>query len=54
MAANGLMLEVHNAPERALSDGAQSLYPEQFDLLCREVKTIHDNPHHQGEHIRSA
>ncbi len=29
--ADGLLIEVHNNPEKALSDGAQSLYPEQFD-----------------------
>jgi 3-deoxy-7-phosphoheptulonate synthase len=28
--ADGLMIEVHPDPERAMSDGAQSLYPEQF------------------------
>ena len=28
--ADGLLIEVHNDPEKALSDGAQSLYPEQF------------------------
>jgi 3-deoxy-7-phosphoheptulonate synthase len=40
--AQGLMVEVHHAPEEALSDGAQSLYPEQFQQLCRQVKAIHD------------
>jgi len=34
------MVEVHHAPETALSDGSQSLYPEQFDDLCRQVKSI--------------
>ncbi|WP_246803970.1 3-deoxy-7-phosphoheptulonate synthase [Desulfosarcina cetonica] len=38
--AHGLMVEVHHQPEKALSDGAQSLYPEQFDILCRQVKAI--------------
>ena len=38
--AHGLMVEVHHRPEEALSDGAQSLYPEQFDLLCRQVMAI--------------
>jgi 3-deoxy-7-phosphoheptulonate synthase len=38
--AQGLMVEVHNAPEKALSDGAQSLYPRQFERLCREVRLI--------------
>ncbi len=39
--AHGLMVEVHNAPEKALSDGPQSLYPEQFELLCRQVRGIY-------------
>jgi 3-deoxy-7-phosphoheptulonate synthase len=41
--AHGLMVEVHNEPEKALSDGPQSLYPEQFELLCRQVRAIHGN-----------
>ncbi|MFO8085760.1 MAG: 3-deoxy-7-phosphoheptulonate synthase [Desulfobacterales bacterium] len=40
--AHGLIVEVHHEPENALSDGAQSLYPEQFELLCRQVQTIFD------------
>jgi 3-deoxy-7-phosphoheptulonate synthase len=40
--AQGIMVEVHHAPEQALSDGAQSLYPEQFQNLCREVRAIYD------------
>lgn len=35
--ADGLMIEVHNDPPHALSDGAQSLTPEQFDLTARRV-----------------
>lgn len=38
--AHGLMVEVHHQPDKALSDGAQSLYPDQFDLLCRQVQDI--------------
>jgi 3-deoxy-7-phosphoheptulonate synthase len=38
--AHGLMVEVHHQPEKALSDGAQSLYPDQFDLLCQQVQAI--------------
>ena len=34
---DGLMIEVHNDPPHALSDGAQSLTPEQFDLVARRV-----------------
>jgi 3-deoxy-7-phosphoheptulonate synthase len=40
--AHGLMVEVHHKPEEALSDGAQSLYPEQFEVLCKEVQAIFD------------
>ncbi|MDY6988404.1 MAG: 3-deoxy-7-phosphoheptulonate synthase [Thermodesulfobacteriota bacterium] len=40
--AHGLMVEVHHAPEEALSDGPQSLYPEQFELLCRQIRSISD------------
>ena len=39
---HGLMVEVHHKPEEALSDGAQSLYPEQFEVLCREIRAISD------------
>jgi len=39
--AHGLMVEVHNAPEKALSDGAQSLYPDQFHQLCRIARQMH-------------
>ena len=38
--ADGLMVEVHPNPDRALSDGAQSLYPEQFSALVIELRTI--------------
>jgi 3-deoxy-7-phosphoheptulonate synthase len=38
--ADGLLVEVHPNPDRALSDGAQSLYPEQFDRLMKEVRLI--------------
>lgn len=38
--ADGLMVEVHHEPEKALSDGAQSLYPEQFSKLCETVRSI--------------
>ena len=39
--ADGLIIEVHNQPERALSDGAQSLTLEQYEQLAEEVRTIH-------------
>ncbi len=38
--ADGVMVEVHNDPEHALSDGAQSLYPDQFVQLMRELRII--------------
>jgi 3-deoxy-7-phosphoheptulonate synthase len=38
--ADGLLIEVHPDPERALSDGAQSLYPDQFAALMNEVAAI--------------
>ena len=38
--ADGLLIEVHPNPERAMSDGAQSLYPEQFEKMMREVSAI--------------
>jgi 3-deoxy-7-phosphoheptulonate synthase len=37
---DGLIIEVHSDPERALSDGAQSLYPEQFAQLMNEIRAI--------------
>jgi 3-deoxy-7-phosphoheptulonate synthase len=38
--ADGLIVEVHNEPDRALSDGAQSLFPDQFDELMAEIRQI--------------
>ncbi|MEA2077589.1 MAG: 3-deoxy-7-phosphoheptulonate synthase [Candidatus Marinimicrobia bacterium] len=38
--ADGIMVEVHNNPDEALSDGAQSLYPKQFNDLMKEIKII--------------
>jgi 3-deoxy-7-phosphoheptulonate synthase len=38
--ADGLLIEVHPTPDRALSDGAQSLYPEQFERMMRETRLI--------------
>ncbi|MDD4655249.1 MAG: 3-deoxy-7-phosphoheptulonate synthase [Bacteroidales bacterium] len=38
--ADGLMIEVHNDPPHALSDGAQSLTPVQFDEVARKIRTI--------------
>ena len=38
--ADGLLLEVHSDPDHALSDGAQSLYVEQFAQLMAELRII--------------
>lgn len=38
--ADGLMIEVHHDPDHAMSDGAQSLYPHQFQQLMRDVYVI--------------
>jgi 3-deoxy-7-phosphoheptulonate synthase len=38
--ADGLMIEVHHHPDLALSDGSQSLFPEQFAALMEELKMI--------------
>jgi len=38
--ADGLLIEVHPRPEEALSDGAQSLRPEKFAQLVREVRKV--------------
>ena len=38
--ADGLIIEVHSHPDRALSDGPQSLYPEQFKQLMRDLSVI--------------
>jgi 3-deoxy-7-phosphoheptulonate synthase len=38
--ADGLMVEVHPDPPTALSDGAQSLYPEQFAALVEQIRVI--------------
>ena len=38
--ADGLLVEVHPNPDEALSDGAQSLYPEQFKELMSQLRII--------------
>ena len=37
---DGLIIEVHHKPECALCDGAQSLYPWQYDILYKQIKQI--------------
>ena len=48
--ADGLIVEVHDHPERALSDGAQALTVEQYEHLVAEVRAIHEviAPAHVG------
>ena len=38
--AHGLMVEVHNEPDRALSDGQQALFPDQFTEMVNEIFPI--------------
>ncbi|HET6372075.1 MAG TPA: 3-deoxy-7-phosphoheptulonate synthase [Candidatus Polarisedimenticolia bacterium] len=38
--ADGVIIEVHDQPERALSDGPQALYPDQFEQLMTEIRAI--------------
>jgi 3-deoxy-7-phosphoheptulonate synthase len=38
--ADGITVEVHTDPDRALSDGPQSLYPEQFEKLMRDIEAL--------------
>jgi 3-deoxy-7-phosphoheptulonate synthase len=38
--ADGLLVEVHHQPDQALSDGPQSLFPDQFDELMTQVRQI--------------
>jgi 3-deoxy-7-phosphoheptulonate synthase len=38
--ADGLIIEVHHDPDHALSDGPQSLYPQQYAELVEQIRTI--------------
>jgi 3-deoxy-7-phosphoheptulonate synthase len=38
--ADGIIVEVHHQPDKALSDGAQSIYPNQFALMMDEIEQI--------------
>lgn len=38
--ADGILVEVHDDPQRALSDGAQSLFPAQFETLMRALRGV--------------
>ncbi len=37
---DGLLIEVHHEPDKAMSDGAQSLYPDQFAQLMQDIRTL--------------
>jgi 3-deoxy-7-phosphoheptulonate synthase len=38
--ADGLLVEVHHDPQNALSDGSQSLRPDRFDQMMRELRSV--------------
>jgi 3-deoxy-7-phosphoheptulonate synthase len=38
--ADGIMLEVHNCPEAALSDGEQALLPDKFEALVKQMRAV--------------
>lgn len=52
--ADGIIVEVHNNPEKALSDGPQSLYPEQFDKLMQDILALAPVVGRQACHISQA
>lgn len=41
LGADGVMIEVHNKPDEAMSDGAQSLFPDQFAQVMKKMNAIH-------------
>ncbi|MCR5725285.1 MAG: 3-deoxy-7-phosphoheptulonate synthase [Treponema sp.] len=51
--ADGIIVEMHCHPEKALSDGAQSLYPEQFDKLMRDIEALAPVVGKEVAHIRA-
>ncbi|HZD95657.1 MAG TPA: 3-deoxy-7-phosphoheptulonate synthase [Candidatus Sulfotelmatobacter sp.] len=51
--ADGLMVEVHHDPDRALSDGMQSIYPDQFEELMEEIRQIAAVLHRNVQEPRS-
>jgi len=51
--ADGLMVEVHHDPDRALSDGVQSIYPDQFEELMQEIRQIASVLHRNVQEPRS-
>ena len=51
--ADGLIVEVHHDPDRALSDGMQSIFPDQFDELMAEIRQIAAVVHRNVQEPRS-
>ena len=55
--ADGVLVEVHHQPEKALSDGPQSIYPDQFALMMDEIERIAPIVHRKlprGIHVETA
>ena len=52
--ADGIILEVHCHPEKALSDAAQALYPAQFDKIMRDIESLAPVMGKEVAHIRAA
>ena len=55
--ADGVMVEVHHQPEKALSDGPQSIYPEQFATMMNEIEQIAPIVHRnlpRGIHVETS
>ena len=52
--ADGIIVEVHCNPDKALSDGPQSLYPEQFDKLMRDIDALAPIVGREVAHLRRA
>ena len=48
--ADGIIVEVHHEPDKALSDGAQSIYPEQFVQMMDEITQIAPIVHRNVPH----
>lgn len=52
--ADGIIVEVHCNPDKALSDGPQSLYPEQFDKLMRDIDAFAPILGREVAHLRKS
>ncbi|HPE95600.1 MAG TPA: 3-deoxy-7-phosphoheptulonate synthase [Bacillota bacterium] len=52
--ADGLLIEVHNDPAHAFSDGPQSIKPDAFDSLCKKINALHVFMKDFGEAEREA